>query len=191
MYYAIYKEVRNSVWKCLTDFELDTLPIDVLKITRAAGIRVIKNSTVNDLLPEEHGKAYFDGSRWTIIYDDLESTPIARFTVAHELGHIFLGHDLKHIKYAEAFEFQKKPKSEQQADLFAMRLLCPACVLWGMNLQTSQEIAETCRIPLEIAQLRAKRMKVLYRRGKFLTDPMEQALYRQFGFDRSEPDMKK
>jgi Zn-dependent peptidase ImmA (M78 family) len=173
----------------LTDFQLDTVPIDVLKITRMAGIRVIKNSTVNDLLPDEHGKAYFDGSRWTIIYDDRDPVPIARFTVAHELGHIFLGHDLKHIKYAEACEFQKKPKSEQQADLFAMRLLCPACVLWGMNLQTAEQIAEVCRVPDEVAKLRVQRMKVLYHRGKFLTDPMEQTLYLQFGF--ALPEQKK
>ena len=48
MYYGLYKGIRNSAWKCLEDFKIDSLPVDVLKITRAAGIRVIKNSAVID-----------------------------------------------------------------------------------------------------------------------------------------------
>ena len=73
MYYGLYKNLRNAAWKCLSDFEIDTLPVDVLKITRAAGIRVIKNSAVNDLLPGERGKAYYNGINWFIIYDDTQS----------------------------------------------------------------------------------------------------------------------
>lgn len=180
MYYAVYKGVRDSAWRCLLDFHLDTLPIDVLKITRAAGIRVIKNSMVDDLLPGEHGKAYYDGTKWIIIYNDLEPTVVSRFTVAHELGHIFLGHELQHIKYAEASEFRRKPKSEQQADLFAMRLLCPACVLWGLDLHTTDEISEVCRVPHNTAKARAERMQILYERKKFLTNPLEQEVYESF-----------
>ena len=98
MYYAIYKDVRNSSWQCLLDFKLTKLPIDILKITRLAGIKVIRNSIVDDLLPGENGKAYFDGKWWRIIYNDLNSTELSRFTIAHELGHIFLGHELTHKK---------------------------------------------------------------------------------------------
>ena len=183
MYYGIYKSIRNSAWQCLLDFQLDKLPIDVLQIARAIGVRVIKDSLVNDLLPSENGKAYFDGQQWIIIYNDKNPTELSRFTVAHELGHILLGHELTHIKYANVQEFKIRPKSEQQADAFAIRLLCPACVLWGLELHTAKEIAEHCRIPESIAAPRARRMKALYSRGKFLTDPQEEQLYRQFHFD--------
>ena len=180
MYYAIYKNVRNSAWQCLLDFELNSLPIDVLHVAFSSGIRVIRNSLVHDLLPGENGKTYFDGERWTILYDDLNATELSRYTIAHELGHIFLGHELQHSKYAGTKEFKETPTSEKHANAFAIRLLCPACVIWRMELHTADEIARCCRVEPELAAARAKRMKTLYTRGKFLTDPMEQELDKRF-----------
>ena len=180
MYYGSYKSIRNSAWHCLIDFKIDRLPIDVLKIAKTADIKVIRNSLVNDLLPNENGKSYFDGSDWIIIYDDTKPTVVSRFTVAHELGHIFLGHEIKHTKYSEANEFRKKPRSEQEADMFAMRILCPACVIWGLGLTDADEISRHCRVPLELSRLRATRMKELYERNKFLHSKTEQTVYDQF-----------
>ena len=180
MYYAIYKDVRNSSWQCFLDFKLTKLPIDILKITRLAGIKVIRNSIVDDLLPGENGKAYFDGKWWRIIYNDLNSTELSRFTIAHELGHIFLGHELTYAKYVQACEFTTRPKSEEQADQFAIRLLCPACILWGLNLHTPDEIAKFCKVDMKIASIRAKRMEELYARKKFLTHPLEQEVFSNF-----------
>ena len=182
MYYAIYKNIRNSSWQCLLDFELTSLPIDILKITRSAGIKVIRNSMVDDLLPGENGKAYFDGEQWIIIYNDLNPTELSRFTIAHELGHIFLGHELTHTKYVQASGFTAKQKSEEQADQFAIRLLCPACVLWGLDLHAPNEIAKHCKVDVKIASIRAKRMKILYAREKFLTAPLEKEVFDRFSF---------
>lgn len=180
MYYGLYKNIRHSAWQCLIDFNIDRLPVDVLKIARAAGIRVIKNSSVNILQPDENGKSFFDGSVWIIIYNDENPTEISRYTVAHELGHIFLGHDLCLGHYPQAKEVSKKSKTEQQADMFAQRLLCPACVIWGLQLHTSEDIARFCRVEKDVADIRAKRMKALYERSKFLTDPSERLLYANF-----------
>lgn len=180
MFYAVYRSVRNNSWQCLLDFELTRLPIDLLQITRRAGIRVIRNSLVHDLLPGENGKAYCEGSQWTILYDDTNSTELSRFTIAHELGHIFLGHELRHAKFAGVQEFAEKPVSEKHANAFATRLLCPACILWGLDLHTADEIARYCRVESEIAEARAKRMKTLYKRDLFLTDPLEELLYQNF-----------
>lgn len=180
MYYGLYKNLRNSAWKCLSDFEIDTLPVDVLKITRAAGIRVIKNSAVNDLLPGERGKAYYNGINWFIIYDDTQSVESSRFTIAHELGHIFLGHALTYAQYSNVQEFGAKPPAEKQADAFAIRLLCPACVLMMLELYDAESIAKHCKIPLSHAKKRATRMQTLRERNKFFTDPMETAMFENF-----------
>ena len=186
MYYGIYKEIRDSAWKCLLDFQIDSLPVDILKIARAADIRVIRDSIVNDLSPTENGKSYFDGQNWTIIYNDLNSIEISRYTIAHELGHIFLGHELKYAKYIGTAEIKSKPKSEQQADLFATRVLCPACILWRLNLHTPEEITRYCKVEYDIAVKRAKRMEALYRRNKFLTNSLENDIY-----DRFQPYLQK
>ena len=178
--YGIYQNTRDSAWQCLLDYGIDSLPVDVLKIARAAGFHVIKNSNVNILSSNEHGRSYFDGNKWYIIYDDKDSTEVSRYTVAHELGHIFLNHELVHIKYSHTQQIKTTPASEKQANQFATRLLCPACVLWAYGLYTEEDIARCCRVDGKIALERAKRMKTLVKRNKFLTSPIEKRLYYEF-----------
>ena len=180
MYYGIYKGIREAAWICLRDAGIDRLPVDVLKIARTAGIRVVRNSLANILRSDELAKSFYDGKNWLIVYDDSRSTVESRLMVAHELGHVLLGHDLKHVLYADAKEFDKKPKSEQQADMFAIRLLCPACVLWKLDLHTPEEIAAYCRVPLDTAKERSARMKTLYGRNKFLTSDIEKEVFARF-----------
>ena len=180
MYYGIYKGIREAAWICLRDAEIDRLPVDVLKIARIAGIRVVRNSLAHILKRDELAKSFYDGRNWLIVYDDSRSTVESRLTVAHELGHILLGHDMKHTLYADTKEFDKKPKSEQQADMFALRLLCPACVLWKLDLHTPEEIARYCRVPLNAAEARSTRMATLYERNRFLTNPIEKEVYARF-----------
>ncbi len=180
MYYGIYKDVRNSAWSCLYDFKIDRLPVDVLSIARMSGIHVIKNSSVGVLAPSERGKSFFDGRAWVIVYDDSCSTLASRYTVAHELGHIFLGHPLKTVKYGSVCEFDRLPAAERQANAFAERILCPACVIWGLDLHSAQEIADYCRVELSVAEKRAKRMCTLYKRQRFLTSKYERDVYEGF-----------
>ena len=180
MYYGIYKNVRDCAWKCLIDFEIDSLPIDLLKIAEKAKIRIIKNSSVNDLAEGEKGKAYFDGAKWFIIYDDTQSLEEARFTIAHELGHIFLGHAMTHAKYEKVQQFGKIPKTEKQADMFAIRLLCPSCILAELGLVTDVDIMRACKLPLPVAKKRADRLKELLERNKFFTNPIEIEVFEKF-----------
>ena len=179
-YYGRYQSVRNNAWLCLLDFGIDSLPVDVLSIARQAGIRVIKNCDVGVLSPGESGIALFDGDSWFIVYDENLTTSMARYTLAHELGHIFLGHDLICDSEWGIRRFSKKPVSEQQADMFATRLLCPACILWGMNLRSAKDIELMCHIPPAIAQARAKRMTELYKRNMFLKSDLECRVYANF-----------
>lgn len=96
----------------------------------------------------------------------------------HELGHFLLGH-LGDIPFSRSEE-ECRPPEEQAADKFAIDMLAPACVLWGLNLHRPEEISKICGISYQAACYRAKRMKVLYERGMFLTHPMEKRVYGQF-----------
>lgn len=180
MFYAIYKNIRDSAWQCLIDFKADSLPVSVAAIARNANITVTKNRDAHALSENELGKTLTDGKSWIIIYDDTLPEEVSRFAIAHELGHIFLGHDMAYVKYSHLKQFEKKPKSELQADAFALRLLCPACVLWGLNISKAEDISVCCKVPYNIAEQRAKRMKELYKRNKFLTTPLEKEVYKQF-----------
>ncbi|MBR2388149.1 MAG: ImmA/IrrE family metallo-endopeptidase [Clostridia bacterium] len=180
MYYGIYKEIRNSSWRCLIDFKINHLPIDVLDIALKSKVHVIRNSHVNVLKPNEYGKSYFDGDTWIIVYDDLRDIPTCRFTIAHELGHFFLGHALVYSRYANEKKPYKKHPAEKQADSFALRLLCPACVLKDLNISSAEDIAKYCRVPIEWAEKRYVRLKALKERDKFFTDPLEREVYDNF-----------
>lgn len=173
MYYKIYSNIRDSAWNCLADNNIDSLPVNVMKIARQCGIYVKRNSDINELLDGDDAKTFYNGKDWFIIYNDLNHIFVSRFAIAHELGHIFLGHEKALGKYAYIEEFEKKPKSEQQADIFALRLLCPACVLMHLGLHTAKEIYDACHIPMYWAEKRSERMSILYEKSKFYTDPLE------------------
>lgn len=179
MYYGVYKTARDGAWQCLLDHRIGALPVPLNQITRNAGIKLVENSAVNLLSPNERGYAENVKGKWYIVFNDDDSLPAIRFTVAHELGHIFLGHDFDK-GYTRTKRFAIKPQTETEADVFASRLLCPAVVIWGLNLRTADEIASACNVSQAAARIRAERMKELYRRDKFLTSPLERAVYAQF-----------
>lgn len=165
--YGLYKQSRNAAWQCLLDFHVDRLPVKVSQIARSAGILLIENSDVLRLAPHESGKSVCDGKRWAIIFDDEDTIQRQRFTLAHELGHIFLGHNL-----GDGYTQDE----ETAANIFASRLLAPACV----DIHDAQEIKELCNISFTAAFIRAERMTVLYARNKFLLSDLERRVYHQF-----------
>lgn len=95
------------------------------------------------------------------------------------MGHIFLGHTLFDGKLGRTF-ITDKPQNESEADMFAARTLAPACVLWGLNIHTAEDIMKVCNISYTAAKIRAKRIAELYKRDKFLTSKLEQKVYEQF-----------
>ena len=180
MYYGAYRGIRDGAWRCLCDYKIDKLPVDIISIARQSGIRIVKNSVVKELLEGERGKSYYDGEIWVIVYDDRATVESARVTIAHELGHIFLGHDLEFSVGSHVRVFSGSKDNEKKADMFAERILCPSCVLWGLGLRETDDLQRICRVTKAIASKRSRRLKVLYERNMFLTSELEQELYENF-----------
>lgn len=178
-FYGFYQKARNASWQVLLDFDIRSLPVNILTIANRSNITVVKNSIAHELEENEAGLSVLERNRWYIVYDDTNSKERSRFTIAHELGHIFLGHPLNFGYHARTTS-KRKPKTESEADVFASRLLAPACVLWGLDLHTPEEISKYCGISLSAAQIRADRMKILYERQKFLTSPLEKKVFVNF-----------
>lgn len=178
--YSAYKQSRNAAWQALIDGGIVSLPTPLKSIVRLADARVVDNATVNVLRDNQLGcLAVIEGGRY-IVLDKTVSVQRQRYTLAHELGHILLGHTLSDVTLSRDAVVIYTDPQEYQAERFAIDLLAPACVLWGLNLHTPEEIAEVCKISLQSATIRATRMEELYRRGKFLTSPLERQVYAQF-----------
>lgn len=180
MDYGVYKNVRNASWQCLIDCKITSLPVPISYICELYHGKVVNNSEVCKLKNSESGRVYvIDGYPYVVVNDN-ESVQRIRFTIAHELGHYLLGHLGSDITNLNRGYDSIKPIQETEADMFAARLLAPACVLWGINAQTAEQISEVCSISHTAAKIRAERMEVLRKRGKFLTSPLERKVYQQF-----------
>lgn len=181
MNYGVYQNVRNAAWQCLLDAEITELPVSVTKIAQHFDVTIVKNSVHGWLNPSQSGISYqSESGEWLIVYDDSDSTGRKRFTIAHELGHILLGHPLREGEQHTRVFSKDRPEIETEADAFAARILSPACVLWALGLHTPEEIAERCQISYTAAKYRAERMKILYARQKFLTSPIERQVFQAF-----------
>lgn len=179
MDYAKYKNVRNASWQCLLDCNIRSLPVPIGSICRIYDIDVIDDDN-NYLNANESGRIVKINSEIAIVVNNTEPKSRCRFSIAHELGHFLLGHLGDDVTQLNRARTEVKPELETQADMFAARLLAPACVLWGLGLHTAEEISDACDISHSAAQVRAERMQLLYSRGKFLTSPLERELYSQF-----------
>lgn len=85
-------------------------------ICKALDIKMVKNSQVNMLRKDQNGLAVYVGEQWYIIYDETMPLEEKRFTLAHELGHIFLNHKRKESLLNDNAQ-------EYEADIFAEGLL--------------------------------------------------------------------
>lgn len=177
--YRKYTRVRDAAWQALIDCKISEMPVSLSKICGDSGIKLLKNSITHKLVEGEYGVSIKQNNVWYIVFDDYDTIQRIRFTVAHEIGHIFLGHEMRYGYYTRRDNIVK-PAAEKEADMFAARLLAPACVLWGINALTAQQIADVCNISLSAASYRAERIDLLRERGKFLTSPLEQIVYKQF-----------
>ena len=62
-----YKGIRDSAWRCLLDFKIGELPVNILEITRKTGIKVIKNTSINELFGDESGVCILKNGKWYVI----------------------------------------------------------------------------------------------------------------------------
>lgn len=194
--YGLYRRKRDAAWRCLIDCHIDHLPVSVSRIAGQLDIglyaygpnaRLIYNSGLGSLL-NAAGFAYMDpNGKMMIFYDETLSRQEIRFTAAHELGHILLGHVGSGAPLGRLLTpFDEKLETE--ADSFAIRLLAPACALWGMGAYTAKEISALCDISMEFARTRANRMHTLQKRNMWLKSSLERQLYQQFGFSVPRPE---
>lgn len=192
MIYGRYKEIRNTTWQILIDYKIDSMPVFVSKITDILGISIMSykegKDIINDLKLQSNclkaeGFAV-NHNQWIIFYDNyINNRNRIRFTLAHELGHILLGHELLISKSKVVFTRgikRGKNSIETEADMFAIRLLAPSCVLWGLDIHTPEDIANLCHISNLASEYKAERMKVLYKRNMFLSHPLERQVFEQF-----------
>lgn len=185
--YKHYKAARNASWKALIDCSINSLPVDLWKISEYYDLRIhaYSKSSISQIFSEDvlqgDGFIVCIGERKEIFVNDkINNRPRRRFTVAHELGHGILDHDIGRIHYRNNENDSQTDMQELQANVFARDLLMPATVLAALDIHTAEEIMELCDVSHLSAEIRAKRMEELYRRNIFNHHPEERKVRELF-----------
>ncbi len=123
-----YKYAREMARKVLKDYGLKYIPTDLKKIFDALRFEYVELEDPEDV----DGMIVKIEDKPSIVVINVEK-PLTRqrFTLAHELGHLFLNHNKRDIYDAETareqsdYFSQSKPPKEIEADVFASELLIP------------------------------------------------------------------
>ena len=207
MDYKKYRISRDMAWKILLDQNIVELPVRVSEICKnmeiavrsyRAGAETLQLLNLTERTKTADGFAVMLRDRPLIFYNEKCNSQRNRFTIAHELGHILLGHlpeatdggVLVSGPSREPGDVGSCNPIENEANVFASRLLAPACVLWGIGVQGSADIERACDISRPAAEFRWQRMALLYERdrrikadggrGCFCTSPLEVELFERF-----------
>lgn len=190
MSYKNYTNARDAAWNTLIECGVSTLPVRPSEICRhynwvladyAAGQRSIELLGLTALKDKTDGFCTVTDNHVYIFFDSSLPTGRQRFTVAHEIGHLILGHVGRGMATVENREPTGTERAEErQANQFAARLLAPACVLHEIGATTPEAIRELCGISRQAAEFRAERMQELERRSRYYSHPLEQQVVGQF-----------
>ena len=198
--YRRYQEARDAAWRTLLHFDVKALPVDPQAMARKMGLAVLPFPDAREAprlagLISRAGEAPCVSLRirgaWQVFFrpnclDERET----RFALAHELGHLVLRHGtyalapgVRAFQGSEnAGDLLEDPQTldDYAADIFAIRLLAPACVLHALRIDTPGGVAEVCELPPRASALRAERMELLAQRDAFFIHPLEKQVWIRF-----------
>ena len=196
--YRQYQEARDTAWRALLHVRDKRLPIDAEGLARDVGLHVAPLPDVREqprlaALIQKAGKGNGVSLRirgeWHLFLAPMTEDR-RRFFVAHELGHLLLAHETRVLSpgvrcFADAGnagDLMEEPESplDYAADIFAIRLLAPACLLHELRVDTPGGISALCGLPPRAAALRAERMQLLDQRDAFFTHPLEKQVRDRF-----------
>lgn len=171
-----YYFIRDKAWEFLIEYQISELPVKLVDICKKIGLRLahiadIKSPEILKELKDSIGAIICVNGKDYLVYDHTNPLVVQRFTIAHELGHWYLGHN------------NSKPEwlQEREANMFAARILMPVGVLHAIEVKTKEDIMELCSVSPEAATFRLMRIKEkLDPRGKYYTSPLEQKVMQNF-----------
>ena len=134
--------MREQATRFLESTLLRTLPIDTAKIAESLGIKLITyaqlravSADFRDDLVSDRGFSVYDktNGRYYIVYNDSDKVG-ARFTIAHEIGHILAGH-FKNMFITNPYNINRIEycQNEIYADEFASALVMPYPVVLALE----------------------------------------------------------
>lgn len=190
MSYSKYKNARDMAWEMLLECGINSLPVRSSIICDHYGWTLTDYQTgapslallgLSGLTERTDGFCAVTKNHTYIFFDSTLPAGRQCFTIAHEIGHLALGH----VAPGGVTTVNREPSpqdspEETQANQFAARLLAPACVLHELGVVTPEAIQQACGLSRQAATFRATRMQELERRNRYCTSHLERRVLQQF-----------
>lgn len=146
-----YVEIEDAVLEMYRRADARTMPLDVFEIALSLDCSPIPYRALGPQLypalskySEDGFTAWHLGNKWAIYYNDRKPFVRQRFTIAHELGHVMLGHR------------EHSALAEHEANHFAAAALCPLPLLALYDIRRVPEIARIFKISEDCAEKRLR-----------------------------------
>lgn len=114
--------IEGQALDVLERYNISEPVVNVVKIAKESGLGVEEIA-----MPERYSDVagFYDDKKKTIYINKDDSPVRKQFSVAHELGHIFLGHKNYSVLFRVPHEKALYSKEEREANSFAAHLLMP------------------------------------------------------------------
>lgn len=184
--------LTKSAWQFLLKQDICALPINPLQLCSKNGWIVYTYTQLSDLvhksvpqlieLYDNDGFVFWSSQKrkYVICYNSAMPSPVCRWTLLHEISHIYLEHVAPHTPTLLRVRTEQRPFFEIEAQGFTRRVLCPSIILHNCKAFEPAEIVLLCGISREAAEYRSVHIKKLEDRGMFCTDPLERQVERRF-----------
>lgn len=160
---AKYLVAQNMAWQTLLINNIDTLPVSTSTICKRSGIKLFETKNLNGSFSTIiHGQPY-------IVVDSDLPLQQKRFIIAYEIGRITLGH-----LYPQNTSLIER---EESANVFALALLAPGCILRRLGASSVDEIVKLCNVSSDVAEYR---LKLLSDYSRNYTSPLAYVLEKSF-----------
>ena len=152
-----YKRIDNSVKELIEDYSIKEYPLKLCSLTTKMGIELIPYSYAArygiDTPKSISEDAFARIDRRRIFYNEKAKVERLRFSVAHEIGHIWLEHE------------SDCKRNEAEANHFASYLLAPTPMIVELGFDDAFDISEYFSISYEAACCALRRAKSRKRCG--------------------------
>lgn len=148
---------REYIETILVKLDIKKPPVDLDKVASFFNIKIVKYpnfpDNVSGTIVKRDDKTY-------IGVNERHAVVRQRFTIAHELGHYFLGHDENEMI---DYSFDKDSHKEREANKFASELLMPMKLLSEdiENLNNISELAKKYQVSEQSMSIRLLETKLI------------------------------
>lgn len=164
-----YERTLRFALDFIKNENIQGLPVDVFKLVKKHSAALLTvgeisrklNISRKRILTGKDADVFYCNGQYKIIYNELVNTnERLRWTLMHELGHIYLGHledfEQTALNIGNGLAEQEYYVLEREADFFAAEVLAPQILLKSSGKLYWKYIASLCKISEKAAKIRTK-----------------------------------